>query len=344
MARRSRGIKRSSWLTFRRRLLLIRLLLRQPMSGDQLMEAVEAELGDEGYPPAASNALRHDITALKNEFGCSISYQRRSGVYVLEDLGELALLDLPDDCMEALAFIEASFPAGATLPEHANIHRLLNRMMMLLPEHRREQHQQQRSAVELQLLGKAPGKIDPGVLATVKRAIERRKELAFDYLGLADMQPRRHRVAPYRIFFRPEGHGYLDATLLEARPPGPERIHSAIDYRLDRIVPGTVKILPQMLPAQRLQMPAYHIRYRLHASVARRRDVAVYFPDTKIDYHDDGSATVTASVTNLWQARQLLLRYGAGCIVEEPPELVELFRETTKGLCAIYSPGEPQVG
>ena len=27
--------------------------------------------------------------------------------------------------------------------------------------------------------------------------------------------PPRHRVAPYGIFFRPEGHGYLDATLLE---------------------------------------------------------------------------------------------------------------------------------
>ena len=71
--------------------------------------------------------------------------------------------------------------------------------------------------------------------------------------------------------------------------------------------------------------------------VARRRDVAAYFPNTQISYHDDGSASVTATVTNLWQARQILLRYGDACVVSEPPELVALFRATARGLSALYA-------
>jgi hypothetical protein len=64
MTRQTGGTKRSSWLTFRRRLLLVRLLLRSPASSTDLIAAVQAELGDEGYPPAASSALKHDFDAL----------------------------------------------------------------------------------------------------------------------------------------------------------------------------------------------------------------------------------------------------------------------------------------
>jgi len=94
--------------------------------------------------------------------------------------------------------------------------------------------------------------------------------------------------------------------------------------------------LPQMLPPQRMAPPTYRLRYRLLPVVARRRDVAVYFPNSQIEYHDDGSATITASVTNLWQARQVLLRYGTACEVLEPNELIELFRKTAQGLATIY--------
>jgi hypothetical protein len=91
-----------------------------------------------------------------------------------------------------------------------------------------------------------------------------------------------------------------------------------------------------MLPPQRIAPPSYGLCYRLLPVVARRRDIAVYFPNTQIEYHDDGSATVSATITNLWQARQVLLRYGTACEVVEPVELIELFRKTAQGLTTIY--------
>jgi predicted DNA-binding transcriptional regulator YafY len=38
----------------------------------------------------------------------------------------------------------------------------------------------------------------------------------------------------------------------------------------------------------------------------------------------------------LWQARQVLLRYGTGCKVLRPPELIELFRQTAQGMASLY--------
>jgi predicted DNA-binding transcriptional regulator YafY len=337
MGERIGGTKRSSWLTFRRRLLLVRLLLRGPATANDLIAAVQAELGADGYPAAAAAALKHDFDALKGEYGCQIAFRRETGQYALDDLGDLALLDLPDDCLEALAFLDASFPHGAALPEHVGVRTLLDRIRLLLPSQRRDNQAHRRRAGSLALPGQSARRIDATVLTTVRRAIEARQELAFRYWSTFDnQQPRRHRVAPYGIFFRPEGHGYLDATLLETSPSGGETLNAAIDYRLDRIVPGTLQILPQMLPPERPTPPLFTVRYRLFPAVARRRDVAAYFPHTQITYHDDGSATVTAVVTNLWQTRQILLRYGAACQVIGPPELVRLFRETTRGLVALY--------
>lgn len=331
------GTKRSSWLTFRRRLLLVRALLRGPAMSAELIAEIDAELGEQGYPEAAAAALKHDFDALKGEYGCQISYDRQTRYYHLADLGELALLDLPDPCMEALAFLEASFPEGSGLPEHANIRELLERVVLLLPPARQTQHRRRRSTIRLGV-GRGAGRIDSDVLTIVKHAIEERRELAFDYLSTFDAEkPRRHRVAPYGITFRPEGHGYLDATVLEVTPKGGEAIHSAIDYRLDRIVPGSAEVLPTVLPPIRPVPPSFPLRYTLVPQVARRRDVAAYFPNTQITYLDDGSAEVTASVTNLWQARQILLRYGNACLVHEPTELVALFRKTARGLAELYA-------
>jgi hypothetical protein len=165
----------------------------------------------------------------------------------------------------------------------------------------------------------------------------RTRSVEFDYLSTFDTaEPRHHRVAPYSIFFCPEGHGYLDATALDISPRNNEPAYATISYRLNRIVSGSVKILPENLPAERPQPQRYALVYHLLPVVARRHDVAAYFPNTQITYHDDSSATVTATITNLWQVRQILLRYGTACTVLKPPELVELFRATTQGLWEIY--------
>lgn len=334
---RKGGLKRSSWLTFRRRLILVRRLLVGPATSSELIEAVTLELRDQGYPGDAISALKHDLDSLKSEYNCQIRFQRRANKYYLSDLGELALLDMPDECMEALAFLDASFPPGTLVPEHANVRALLDRILMLLPPYRQREHRAHRGTITLQMSPGVPGAVNPKVFGVVKRAIERRQELAFDYRSNSpDMALVQHRVAPYAIFFSPEGHAYLDATPMEVTPPDTTPIKHAVYYRLDRMVEGSPRILSTMLPPERVRPHVYKLRYTLAPEVARRRDVATFFPETTINYQDDGSAIVTANVTNLWQARQILLRYGDACVVEEPEELVDMFHNTAEGLAEAY--------
>ncbi|NWG19730.1 MAG: hypothetical protein HXY39_05325 [Chloroflexi bacterium] len=136
MAPRGGGIKRSSQLTFRRRLLLVRLLLRGPATAEALIAAVQRELGEQGYPAAATAALKHDLNALKAEFGCRMVHRRDAGGYVLEDLGNLALLDLSDTAREALRFLDATFPPDATAPEAASVRVLLDQVRLMAPVER----------------------------------------------------------------------------------------------------------------------------------------------------------------------------------------------------------------
>ncbi|GIW01688.1 hypothetical protein [Roseiflexus sp.] len=131
MTQRRGGIKRSSQLTFRRRLFIARMLLRGPASTEDLITAVQQELGAEGYPTAAVAALKHDLDALKSSYGCRITYRRDSGGYVLEDLGTLALLKGSETVRETMRLLEERFPADSTDPGAVHVHALLHHLRLL---------------------------------------------------------------------------------------------------------------------------------------------------------------------------------------------------------------------
>ena len=341
---RPRGDKRSSWATFRRRLILVRTMLRGPATVDALIRAVKAEQGDDAYPPAAALAVKHDLQALRDEFGCKIRYVREQLVYTLEDLGELALLDLPDDGLEALAVLDASFPDDAPLGANDRVRRLLNHVLALLPAARRDAIGRRYVLPHITWSVSHDEVVDARILSVVRQAISLKRQLAFDYRSNYDPddQPRHYSVAPYLLYFR-DGHTYLDTTVLRAPDDMVRLTLRAIQFRLDRIVTRSARMLSETLPDERPQQPVYELVYVLAPAVARNRDVSHWFPHTAITYRNDGSARVTAQATNIWQARQILMRYIEHCRVLSPPELVELMRQTATRLAALYEavPGIP---
>lgn len=68
--------------------------------------------------------------------------------------------------------------------------------------------------------------------------------------------------------------------------------------------------------------PSYMLCYQLSSHIARY-SVSTHFPDQEVQNHPNGSATVTAKVANLFDARRILLSYGEHCIVLGPPELIK---------------------
>lgn len=335
MARTGGGTKRNSWRTFHRRLFLLRRLVRSPADAATLLAAArDFFVDDDIYPPDARAALRSDFRTLREEFECVITL-RDDGCYALEDFGRLALLDLPDEDLEALAFLLANF-SETPLPNAGNVDDLLDRLLSLLPPERRARVP--RPARDVRLDYPQPSSTAAThTLKALKRAL-RRQQVRFVYRSSFAQNGSmvQHRVEPWDLIFR-DGHTYLDAYCHDCGNPEGNRRWRL--YRLDRMVEGSVMLLHDTLHRDPPPRLLYTLRYTLAPQVARQKDVALWFLNTLVEFDADGKGLVTAQVHDLWQARQILLRYREHCRVLEPPELVTMMRQSLEAMCGVYGDG-----
>lgn len=330
------GTKRDSWRTFHRRLFLVRRLVRGPADAATLIADTrrffnQSDDAEDIYPTDDRAALRHDMAALRDEFECEIALGV-DGCYTLTAYGRLALLDLPDEDLEALAFLLSNFAEGS-LPNASRVDALLDRIVALLPPER--QRGLPRPARDVRLDYPDPSRsLAPRTLERVRRALGR-QQLSFAYRSTYAEGDSvvLHRVAPYGLLFR-DGHHYLDAYCHDCGDPAIAPRYRL--YRLDRIVDDSVRPLPDVLPPIAPLRPRYRLRYTLSASVARQQDIALWFPGSAAHFHPDGSAEVTGETADLWQARQILLRYREQCRVHEPPQLVAMMHESIARMGELY--------
>jgi len=329
--RHARGIKRSSLLKVQRQLTLLRCLGRGAMTSDDLIQAVNAMM-PEAYPPAAREALRHDLRALREAFGCVI--QHTAAGYQLMSVGELALLDLSAEDIAALRFLDSAYAGASPLPEHQQVRRLVARIVDLLPTERRGALNA--GEPTLQLAGpQTPYPHDGATLRQLRKALAQRREIRFAYRPSLRPGEEAHRAAPVNLFTR-DSHLYLLGYCYDGPHEMAERVGNYVDYRVDYIVPGSLAVLPRVLPPELPRRPMWTLQYELSADIARNRRIAHWFSDTQIEYRDNGTALVTATIHNLWQARQILLRYMDNCRVLQPPELVTMMAETAQKMYALY--------
>ena len=175
---------------------------------------------------------------------------------------------------------------------------------------------------------------DPITLKGIERAIRSGQQLEFTYRTPRDGREHRHVIEPEPLIFR-QGHVYLHGWSLDWS--------KTLPFRLDYILPGSVSVLPTSSVKQRPDPRAYTLRYWLSATIARNK-VSAHFPDHQVEQHEDGSATVTARITDLFEATQTLFRYREHCIVLSPPELVERIRASATKIYANYNRSEgPQL-
>jgi predicted DNA-binding transcriptional regulator YafY len=329
MARQNGGDKRSSWGTFQRRLGVARRLVRGPATPEMLITAVQEGVATDSYPSDARSALRHDLAALRREFGCVITF--RNGFYTMEEPGQLSLLDLPDEELEALVFLETMI-AESTFPNMAHLNTLLERIISLLPSERR--HHLDRLHHHPQVDGPSVTYDPPTDILTKLKQVVAKQQISFAYQSpYQEGRAVTHRVAPSRLFHR-EGHTYLDAYCYECDME--ELSKQYHPYRLSRIVPETLQVLPQRLPPTLPPRPVYSLRYVLSPTVACQHDISHWFKESRITFQEDGSALVEAQTHELWHARQVLLRYREHCRVLEPPELIAMLRETLARMNTMY--------
>lgn len=274
---------------------------------DELIARVRKALGAAAYGAAPEDALLRDVKWLK-QLGYEIvpveGYR-----YRLVHFDPLLPLPLTREDVETLAAVRKAL--AATLYAESIEHLVSSLRPFLQPNLRPLLDAEPLLKLSAPLLDNlAPQQT---TLRLFRRAREQRRQLTFLYQSPAQLEanPVRHTIEPDAMEER-DGHVYFEGYAPE--------FGSVLRYRLDRVEPESVEVLPARFAGGR-QRRATPIRYKLSPTVARLGATR------RFDKHhekklDDGWVEVSAETRDLFWASKILLKYGENCVVLEPPELV----------------------
>jgi hypothetical protein len=331
------GERQSEWLVITRCLALLRRLMMGDATASQLIDVIREYEDHAGSlsDDALRDKMEKDIRRLRDALGHDIHYVRAEKVYRLEKLAH-PLIDLPDESLRALAFLDKTF-SESSIPYRDDVMRLLSFVRFALPEARAEHVGRMRGLLEVQLRTRDSKTIDPDVLDKITHACSAHHEIEFLYQSPRHETgvPRRHRVEPYRFYLEPTRRHYLlDAFQLEISEPYrlfPNRMGV---YRLERIT--DLHVLPKRFVPRQLRPQGKELIYRLAPEIARLRDITPHIEDSKIEYLPDGSAEIYAVSYNLFNDLRGLLHYGAYCRVLGGEQALAEMKTLVQGIASVY--------
>ena len=326
---------------FRRCLVMLRRLQRGPATKAELIAEVRNKL-TEPYGNADGRSLdrrfERDKGKLRDIFLADITYRRATGTYELGDAWE-PLLDLPDEALRAIAFLQDSFTP--VVPGYEMVQTLLGTLLSHLSPERRGDVDQQRTALEVTWGRRDEDEIDPDVERGLRKALLEHRRVAFDYVSpyYEEGQARHHVVDPWQRFFdATRGHSYLRAYCRQVTDASgkTQRPRAYRHYRLGRI--RNLQVLPDKLPPIPPRARTRSLIYCLAPAIARRGDVS-RLPGVKIlrkEPQDDGSIVVHAETENVWWAVRSLLHYGPNCEVLGGSEARREMERIVQGMNKLY--------
>jgi predicted DNA-binding transcriptional regulator YafY len=327
-----------------RRCLATLLRLQQgPATRQELLETVCQFEGEESYGHPGSAALdsrfRNDLMRLEKYFQVKVRYSKVNKGYVIVERGR-PLLNLPDADLQTLAFLADTFQPDS--PHVLEVQQLIDRLVDWLPTDRQQLYRKatgHQPTADIRLRDSEP--IAPDVWAAIHEAWQARQEVQFDYLALSNETgiPRQHHIQPWDLYFSDRGHLRLRGyCLFSDSTDSYDYYHDYVNYRLSRIVPGSVEILSRKLPAIRPHGRLKDAIFELSPTIARfgvsQRKEFVNKP--KIMALDGGWVRVEGQTHDVFELARNLLYYGANCRVLGGYELLAETRTLVEGLVKIY--------
>jgi predicted DNA-binding transcriptional regulator YafY len=323
-------------------LALLRRLQRGSASKKELIAVALAEIpevyGDLTDQRALDKRFEADKKRLFNWFGVKLHYRRADHTYEIEDVWNTPLLNLSDQALQALAFLQTTF--SPTAPQSEQVQNFLSLLQSYLPSDRQKTLLQQRTALEVEWGQRDRDHIDPQVEQDLNRARLERRLIAFDYHSPrhTEQQARRHTVEPWQQTFDSiRGHYYLRGYCRRVSgPKGEFHPNRYFLYRLGRI--HNLEILPQKLPPSPPLVPKVKFTYRLAPAIARLGDVTTHPGITieKTEPQPDGSIVVQAHTTDPWWTVRSLLHYGSNCQILSGNEVLYEMHRTVKAMAQVY--------
>jgi predicted DNA-binding transcriptional regulator YafY len=323
----------SATRSLQRRMFILKLLHARPMSRPAILAELDAQAllrydtmaQGPGQEKKDWETFHRDLKALR-KLDYDIQHDASSDCYIWANspFG----LHLDDEQLATFSVLVDAFNDPKML--HAEqINRLLRHLTRQLPPDQQRKVTSQRRAFRLNLRQTTDYRnADRATLEIIERAIKRGQQLEFSYSASRDGQIRQHVIEPRPLEYE-NGHVYLKGYSL--------RWGQEYAFRLDKIVAGSARMLSDTIAAVRPSPALLTLEYWL-SPVIVRQGVSHHFDNQLVETHPDGSATVTARIrpVKLFEAKQLLLKYGIGCVVKSPPQLVDEFRQIAEHLYKMY--------
>lgn len=170
----------------------------------------------------------------------------------------------------------------------------------------------------------------------IVRAISQRQQVCFAYASMEQQQEAllHEDIDPYYIFHQ-DGHLYLSAYS--------HRTNTFLEYRVDRIKAGSVKLQPRMIDGERRRHPIvfrFWLDSRLVKSGLSQRWLSQTIEREEGYLDDQGKprrrVLVRATAYSDWRILQQMHKYGDKAELIDPPELREKMRQEVERVYKLY--------
>lgn len=334
-----RGSSESSWLAARRCLALVNRLQQGLATKQELLAAIYRAEDPHATQSALNGRFENDKIRLWENLQVRVRYDKAVKGYLLTEW-ERPLLNLSDTQIDTLAFLTDTFQPDS--PHAPEVHNLIDQLIDWLPPMRQKLFKQlsgQQPTADLRL--RDSEEITPNVWETVLEAWQAKQELTFEYHSSQheDGFLRQHHIQPWDLYFSDRGHWHVRGyCLFNDGPNGPWHPNDYINYRISRIVPGSVKMLSRRLPGVRPNGRLRDAIFELAPAVARfgvslRKELV---GEPKIISVDEDWVRVEGQTHDVFNLSRNLLYYGKNCRVLGGQELLVEIRKLVRDLAEIY--------
>lgn len=332
----------NSWDLIKKGIILVRALHNGPASQESLRRVITQTFPDAFSQPEPSSRRKHFeriVHSLRHNLEAKIEYNRATKIYTLASSGPYLKMYLPADSLDGLAFIIHFLQEVPELLEE--IKPLTDYLVGGLESEQAKLLSKKDSSLGPLIRKLNRVNIPHTTLTKIKQARTENRLLQFDYAASSirsDTSPRCHIVEPYDLALR-DGNLYLDAFTLSASKKGdpPKQIDKWTPYRIDKILPANINILPNKFSAntrsRRLISFSYRVSPRIHGS-----NMVYHFECMEVGEPEaDGWVTITAKTNNLFDVHRKLLSIGQQCQALHPPELIEHMKNSISEMSALYA-------
>jgi len=262
----------------------------------------------------------------------AITYERHTGTFGLAQ--SFFTIDISEDEARAFVALQEGFTPGT--PYADAVQHLLRRWEWLFTEqsHRLLLRKRQRRArpVLIPLSPVVDYRQHEYTILVLDQALEEGAYISFAYKPLTqswNAKPVWHEyVEPFELEYR-DGHWYFTAFVFE--------LNLFLDYRVDRIYPGTVSRASDHFSPGVRKGPGVKIRYWVSPMLARHGSLSTRLREQQVTMlEDDQGAIVEGYAKSIWWAHRLLLGYGEQVKALAPQKLVDTMRESVTAMERLY--------